>query len=52
MVFADPDKKRAIEAGSPMPLGGPFEPLAAAQLLARLATTSFYEAIRLGDAEA
>ena len=33
-LFADPDKKRAIEAGSPMPLGGPFEPLAAAQLLA------------------
>jgi NAD(P)-dependent dehydrogenase (short-subunit alcohol dehydrogenase family) len=27
-----------IEAGSPMPLGGPFEPLAAAQLLAWLAS--------------
>jgi NAD(P)-dependent dehydrogenase (short-subunit alcohol dehydrogenase family) len=37
-LFADPDKKRAIEAGSPMPLGGPFEPLAAAQLLAWLAS--------------
>jgi NAD(P)-dependent dehydrogenase (short-subunit alcohol dehydrogenase family) len=37
-LFADPERKRAIEAGSPMPLGGPFEPLAAAQLLAWLAS--------------
>jgi NAD(P)-dependent dehydrogenase (short-subunit alcohol dehydrogenase family) len=37
-LFADPNKKRAIEAGSPKPLGGPFEPLAAAQLLAWLAS--------------
>jgi NAD(P)-dependent dehydrogenase (short-subunit alcohol dehydrogenase family) len=37
-LFADPEKKRAIEAGSPMPLGGPFEHLAAAQLLAWLAS--------------
>jgi NAD(P)-dependent dehydrogenase (short-subunit alcohol dehydrogenase family) len=35
--FCGSRQKRAIEAASPMPLGGPFEPLAAAQLLAWLA---------------
>lgn len=33
-LLEDPDTKRRIEAGSPMPLGGPYEPVAAAELLA------------------
>jgi NAD(P)-dependent dehydrogenase (short-subunit alcohol dehydrogenase family) len=37
-LFEDPETKRRISAGTPMPLGGPFEPLAAAQLLAWLAS--------------
>jgi NAD(P)-dependent dehydrogenase (short-subunit alcohol dehydrogenase family) len=35
-LFEDPEKERAIKAGCPMPLGGPYEPLAAAELLAWL----------------
>jgi NAD(P)-dependent dehydrogenase (short-subunit alcohol dehydrogenase family) len=37
-LFEDPEKKRAINAGCPMPLGGPYEPISAAQLLAWLAS--------------
>jgi NAD(P)-dependent dehydrogenase (short-subunit alcohol dehydrogenase family) len=37
-LFEDPDKKRAVSAGTPMPLGGPYEPLAAAEFLAWLAS--------------
>lgn len=37
-LFQDPDTRRRIEAGSPMPLGGPYEPVAAAELLAWLAS--------------
>ncbi|MFJ6567614.1 SDR family oxidoreductase [Streptomyces sp. NPDC091292] len=35
-LFEDPETQRRIEAGSPMPLGGPYEPVAAAELLAWL----------------
>lgn len=35
-LFADPETEARITAGSPMPLGGPFEPSAAAELLAWL----------------
>jgi NAD(P)-dependent dehydrogenase (short-subunit alcohol dehydrogenase family) len=35
-LFADPDTKERINAGSPMPLGGPYPPAAAAELLAWL----------------
>ena len=35
-LFEDPEKERAIKGGSPMPLGGPYEPIAAAELLAWL----------------
>ena len=37
-LFEDPEKERAINAGCPMPLGGPYEPISAAQLLAWLAS--------------
>lgn len=37
-LFEDPETKLRISAGTPMPLGGPFEPLATAQLLAWLAS--------------
>jgi NAD(P)-dependent dehydrogenase (short-subunit alcohol dehydrogenase family) len=37
-LFEDPAKKRAIKAGCPMPLAGPYEPAAAAELLAWLAS--------------
>jgi NAD(P)-dependent dehydrogenase (short-subunit alcohol dehydrogenase family) len=37
-LFEDPDKKRAVSAGTPMPLGGPYKPLAAAEFLAWLAS--------------
>jgi NAD(P)-dependent dehydrogenase (short-subunit alcohol dehydrogenase family) len=37
-LFADPATKDRINAGSPMPLGGPYEPVAAAELLAWLAS--------------
>ncbi|MCX4149715.1 SDR family oxidoreductase [Paraburkholderia madseniana] len=37
-LFEDPDKKRAVSAGTPMPLGGPYEPVAAAEFLAWLAS--------------
>jgi NAD(P)-dependent dehydrogenase (short-subunit alcohol dehydrogenase family) len=33
-LFADPATKDRINAGSPMPLGGPYPPVAAAELLA------------------
>jgi len=36
-LFDDPGTRQRIEAGSPMPLGGPYEPVAAAELLAWLA---------------
>ncbi|MFJ9031006.1 SDR family oxidoreductase [Streptomyces sp. NPDC102274] len=39
-LFEDPATRARIEAGSPMPLGGPYEPEAAAQLLAWLASES------------
>jgi NAD(P)-dependent dehydrogenase (short-subunit alcohol dehydrogenase family) len=35
-LFEDPATEQRIKAGSPMPLGGPFEPIAAAELLAWL----------------
>lgn len=35
-LFADPATKERINAGSPMPLGGPYPPAAAAELLAWL----------------
>src|ERR1700738_2463408 len=34
----DPEKKRAVSAGTPMPLGGPYEPAAAAEFLGWLAS--------------
>lgn len=37
-LFEDPATQARIEAGSPMPLGGPYEPEAAAELLAWLAS--------------
>jgi NAD(P)-dependent dehydrogenase (short-subunit alcohol dehydrogenase family) len=37
-LFEDPEKKRAINAGTPMPLGGPYEPAAVAEFLAWLAS--------------
>jgi NAD(P)-dependent dehydrogenase (short-subunit alcohol dehydrogenase family) len=37
-LFEDRDTKRAITANCPMPLGGPYEPISAAQLLAWLAS--------------
>jgi NAD(P)-dependent dehydrogenase (short-subunit alcohol dehydrogenase family) len=37
-LFEDPEKKRAITVNCPMPLGGPYEPEAAAELLAFLAS--------------
>lgn len=37
-LFADPATKDRINAGSPMPLGGPYEPIAAAELLAWLSS--------------
>jgi NAD(P)-dependent dehydrogenase (short-subunit alcohol dehydrogenase family) len=37
-LFTDADIKTRIEAGAPMPLGGPYEPQAAAELLAWLAS--------------
>jgi NAD(P)-dependent dehydrogenase (short-subunit alcohol dehydrogenase family) len=37
-LFEDPETKARISAGTPMPLGGPFEPLATAQLLVWLAS--------------
>lgn len=37
-LFEDPDKKRTVSAGTPMPLGGPYEPAAAAEFLAWLAS--------------
>jgi NAD(P)-dependent dehydrogenase (short-subunit alcohol dehydrogenase family) len=36
-LFEDPDKKRAVRAGTPMPLHGPYEPSSAAEALAWLA---------------
>jgi NAD(P)-dependent dehydrogenase (short-subunit alcohol dehydrogenase family) len=35
-LFEDPETERRISAGSPMPLGGPYEPVAAAELLSWL----------------
>jgi NAD(P)-dependent dehydrogenase (short-subunit alcohol dehydrogenase family) len=35
-LFEDHETEKRIKAGSPMPLGGPFEPIAAAQLMAFL----------------
>jgi NAD(P)-dependent dehydrogenase (short-subunit alcohol dehydrogenase family) len=35
-LFEDPATRKRIIAGTPMPLGGPYEPIAAAQLLAWL----------------
>jgi NAD(P)-dependent dehydrogenase (short-subunit alcohol dehydrogenase family) len=37
-LFEDPEKKRAVSAGTPMPLGGPYEPAAAAEFLVWLAS--------------
>jgi NAD(P)-dependent dehydrogenase (short-subunit alcohol dehydrogenase family) len=37
-LFEDPETERRISAGSPMPLGGPYEPVAAADLLAWLSS--------------
>jgi NAD(P)-dependent dehydrogenase (short-subunit alcohol dehydrogenase family) len=37
-LFEDPETRKRISAGTPMPLGGPYEPLAAARLLAWLAS--------------
>jgi NAD(P)-dependent dehydrogenase (short-subunit alcohol dehydrogenase family) len=37
-LFEDPEKKRAITLNCPMPLGGPYEPEAAAELLAFLSS--------------
>jgi NAD(P)-dependent dehydrogenase (short-subunit alcohol dehydrogenase family) len=36
-LFEDPETKARVSAGTPMPLGGPFEPIATAQLIAWLA---------------
>jgi NAD(P)-dependent dehydrogenase (short-subunit alcohol dehydrogenase family) len=35
-LFEDPETERRISAGTPMPLGGPYEPAAAAELLSWL----------------
>jgi len=35
-LFDDPETKRAVSAGTPMPLGGPYQPIAAAEFLAWL----------------
>ncbi|MEU9337323.1 SDR family oxidoreductase [Streptomyces sp. NPDC048290] len=37
-LFEDPETERRIQAGSPMPLGGPYEPEDAAELLAWLSS--------------
>lgn len=37
-LFEDPATERRIQEGSPMPLGGPYEPVAAADLLSWLAS--------------
>src|ERR1700722_6364165 len=37
-LFEDPERKRAISLNCPMPLGGPYEPAAAAELLAFLSS--------------
>jgi NAD(P)-dependent dehydrogenase (short-subunit alcohol dehydrogenase family) len=37
-LFDDPDTRKRIIAGTPMPLGGPYDPIAAAELLAWLAS--------------
>lgn len=37
-LFEDPATERRIKAGTPMPLSGPYEPLAAAEVLAWLAS--------------
>lgn len=37
-LFEEPDTRKRTIAGTPMPLGGPFEPIAAAELLAFLAS--------------
>lgn len=37
-LFDDPATRKRIIAGTPMPLGGPFEPIAAARLLAWLSS--------------
>lgn len=37
-LFEDPETERRIKGGSPMPLKGPYEPVAAAELLAYLAS--------------
>ncbi len=37
-LFEDPAVERRIKGGSPMPLGGPYEPSAAAELLVWLAS--------------
>ena len=39
-LFEDPETEKRIKAGSPMPLGGPYEPIAAAELLAFLSSES------------
>ena len=37
-LFEDPETEKRIKAGSPMPLGGPYEPRAAAEAVAWLAS--------------
>lgn len=37
-LFEDPETEKRIKAGSPMPLGGPYEPIVAAELLAFLSS--------------
>ena len=37
-LFDEPETRKRIIAGTPMPLGGPYEPVAAAELLAFLAS--------------
>ncbi|SMG49123.1 SDR family oxidoreductase [Paraburkholderia susongensis] len=37
-LFDEPETRKRISAGTPMPLGGPYEPRAAAELLAWLAS--------------
>ncbi|ABB08491.1 SDR family oxidoreductase [Burkholderia lata] len=37
-LFEDPETRQRINAGTPMPLGGPYEPVAAAELLAWLSS--------------
>ena len=39
-LFEDPATRKRISAGTPMPLGGPYEPIAAAELLAWLTSES------------